>query len=130
VKFEKMAQTVKRIKRTKTQAQKQLDTSLFDVEHRVQLDTFVCRLFKHVEADLGVRFQDLLASYKTLMGGNVVESDGDSEDNKEMLELEYVMIDGGEYLYDANTKAVYSYSNPSSKRIGYFDTDTESIKLI
>lgn len=116
---------IKRIKRKNEKQVVQNEEPLFSLTHRAQLDQFVSRVLMHIQQDLGVRYEDLLGSYRKMMcPDDYVEHSGDE------LELEYLIIDSDEYLFHQDSKTLFSYNNEDKpKKIGKYDPESGIIKL-
>lgn len=108
----------------KIKSSKKQTTALYEPELRDQLDAFVVRLFERISNEHTIAVADLLKTYKRM----TEPSENHEVPDGEEIELEYVVIDGAEYLYHALTRAVYSYSEPL-KLVGWFDPETESVLM-
>lgn len=99
---------------------------IFEKGYREQLDAFAINILQHLHRNLDIPMCDLLSSYVAMCHGS---SSPQEPTPKKNIELEYVLIANGEYLYHAETRDIYSYSN-DPKMIGTYNPETDEICLI
>jgi|LakMenE18May11ns_1017448.scaffolds.fasta_scaffold7817442_1 hypothetical protein len=102
--------------------------SLLDPSNRKQLDSFVASLLKNVGKRFDIPIEDLMQLYVCMNREKTLNSKDNILSQKNEVLLEYINIMEGEYLYDPETRDVYTFSDIPEK-IGFYNNDTESVIL-